>query len=60
MEKEKGVQYFSLYGVSGTQIEAMQIMWGVLRDNEQVPSMQKSLPDQMVRNRATFPPPIAK
>ncbi len=37
------------HGFTRTQIEAMQIMWSVLRDNEQVPNVQKSLSHQMVR-----------
>jgi hypothetical protein len=37
------------YEFSGNQIEAMQIMWSVLRDDEHVPNVQKSSPNQMVR-----------
>ena len=41
-------------GEDGTQIKAMQIMWNVLRENEQVPNVQKSLSDQMVRIAHNF------
>jgi hypothetical protein len=40
------------HGFSRTQIEeyeAVQVMWSVLRDHEQVSNVQKSLPDEMVR-----------
>ena len=40
---------FSHHGFTGTQIEAMQIVWSMLGDDEQVPNMQETLPDQMVR-----------
>ncbi len=43
------VSTLSLYGFTRTQIETMQIMWSLLRDNEQVPNVQKSISDQMVR-----------
>ena len=46
--------YIGYDGVTGTQIEAMQIMRSVLRDDAQVPNLQKSLPDQLVRNRSAF------